>query len=641
MLTPTTCKGCGAPLEPDALFCPRCGTQTGRAREAVAPTALPVAPTRVGPSTPVASGELVPATRVATDPMIGREVIGQYVIRAKLGEGGMGSVYIADQPSVGRQAVVKVMHPELSRDPSVAPRFEIEARAASLLNHPHIVTIYNYGAMEDGTLFLAMEHCAGPSLDKVLQEGPLSSERTARIGAQICDALAEAHRRGVVHRDLKPSNLILTDVGRQHDFVKVLDFGIAKVEGVRMTRTGTFVGTPQYMSPEQFRGEKPDGRADLYSLGVMLFEMVTGRSLFESDGAAGYMHKHLSEQPVPPRVIVPELSVAPALEAAILRSLAKERDGRFTDADEMGRALEACLAAPQAVSPLTAPERPRSSRRVGLAAAAAAVVAAGGVALVFTLRDGGTPQLPSPGSAPTGVAWQTTHDSRLPSAHESVRAARPAAADAALPQVAAKVGDVPRPQRARPRVARNVAGARVASRGEGREGRGNMVTVAAPPTEAASGGQAAPVGGQADPVGIPRVAGPRPAGKEGIAELRRVMSTAKVPASTYDNTLQEYNGLAEAKRPEYLAQILATYRRPGLQFSAKERQPLEKLKQLFLSMEAKGGLTVEERSRVYDSTVGEVDKNSGYPVKDRPFYKRMAILNLIRTYASDPSTVLR
>jgi hypothetical protein len=171
-----------------------------------------------------------------------------------------------------------------------------------------------------------------------------------------------------------------------------------------------------------------------------------------------------------------------------------------------------------------------------------------------------------------------------------------------------------------------------------------MVTVAAAPAEAAVGGQAEPAGGQAEPAGAPTVVGPRPpppAGKDGLAELRRVMSTAKVPASTYDSTVQQYSGVAEDKRRDYLASLLATYRKPALQFTAKERQPLERLKQVFLGMEAKGGLTVEERRRVYDAAVGDVDKNTSYPAKDRPFYKRMAILNLIRTYASDPSTVLR
>jgi eukaryotic-like serine/threonine-protein kinase len=336
MSTICRCNLCGAGHEIDALFCPHCGSTLG--------------------------GANARAITLPADPIIGREIIGQYIILQKLGEGGMGSVYLADQRSVGRRAVVKVMHPELTRDPSVAQRFAIEAKAASLLNHPHIITIYNYGAMEDGTLFLAMEHCAGCSLDGVLSRSALDSSRAALIGAQICDALAEAHRHGIVHRDLKPSNIMLVEVGRQRDFVKVLDFGIAKVEGTRMTRTGNIIGTPQYMSPEQLRGESLDGRSDLYSLGVLLYEMITGKMVFEAENTAGFMHKHLSEAPVPPRTRVPQLQISNGLEAVIMRALAKEPADRFHDADEMGRALEGCVNAPELPFPPAGQARQKSHR---------------------------------------------------------------------------------------------------------------------------------------------------------------------------------------------------------------------------------------------------------------------------------------
>src|SRR5215831_7197714 len=178
--------------------------------------------------------------RAPGDSLTGRTVIGQYLIRKKLGEGAMGAVYLADQITVDRRAVIKVLHPEL-RDPTWAARFEVEARAASQLNHPHIVTIYNYGAMEDGTLFLAMEHLDGPTLEQVLAKNKqLAPERAVAIAQQIARALAEAHRHGVVHRDVKPSNVMLVSRAGENDFVKVLDFGVAKVERPDGTQTGLF-----------------------------------------------------------------------------------------------------------------------------------------------------------------------------------------------------------------------------------------------------------------------------------------------------------------------------------------------------------------------------------------------------------------
>ena len=217
----------------------------------------------------------------APDGNLGRRLIEQYVLVEKIGEGGMGAVYLADQPTMGRRAVVKLLHPALSRDPQVAARFNLEARAAAALNHPHIVTVYNYGAFADGVLYLAMEHLDGRDLERAIEEsGRMSPTRAVHVARQICDALGEAHARGVVHRDLKPSNVMLVTRGRDDEFVKVLDFGIAKVRGVALTATGMIFGTPEYMSPEQLRGGALDGRSDLYALGVVLFEMLSGRLPF-------------------------------------------------------------------------------------------------------------------------------------------------------------------------------------------------------------------------------------------------------------------------------------------------------------------------------------------------------------------------
>ena len=212
------------------------------------------------------------------DALIGRDILGQYVIRARIGEGGMGEVYLADQPAFGRTAVIKVLSRAGAARRDSAARFLLEAKAVSRLKHPNIVTVYNAGELEGGTMYLAMEHVEGRSLHEVIRsEAPFAPARAVAIAAQIADALAEAHRRGVIHRDLKPSNVMLVKREGRDELVKLLDFGIAKLDGVDLTSTGMACGTPAYMSPEQFNGQKLDGRTDLYSLGVVLFEMLVGK----------------------------------------------------------------------------------------------------------------------------------------------------------------------------------------------------------------------------------------------------------------------------------------------------------------------------------------------------------------------------
>ena len=278
------------------------------------------------------------------DPLIGTEVIGQYVIRRLLGKGGMGAVYLADQPSVGRRAVIKVLHPALSRDPGLVARFDVEARAASQLGHPNIVTIYNYGAMADGTLFLAMEHLDGQTLEEVIERGRQPVARAVDIVRQAAAALAEAHRRGVVHRDVKPSNVMLVSRGQAEDFVKVLDFGIAHVEGSDMTSTGAICGTPRYMSPEQLRGQKLDGRSDLYSLGCILFELVTGRAPFTAGSPLGLGYQHVHEAAPRASEVAPKARIPAALDAFLARALAKDPADRPRSAEaflaELRRVVE-------------------------------------------------------------------------------------------------------------------------------------------------------------------------------------------------------------------------------------------------------------------------------------------------------------
>jgi serine/threonine protein kinase len=310
------------------------------------------------------------AVRKHGDPLIGVEVIGQYVIRSKLGKGGMGAVYLADQKSVGRRAVIKVLHPALSRDPEIQSRFETEARAACQLNHPNIVTVFNYGAMDDGTLFLAMEHLDGETLAEAAAKR-LPLPRVVNIVSQIASALGEAHRRGVVHRDVKPTNIMLVSRDEQDDFVKVLDFGIAHIDGTRVTATGDICGTPTYMSPEQIRGKAVDGRSDLYSLGCMLFELLTGKVPFEGGNtiALAYMHTH--EDPPRPSSVAPKANIPLALDAFVARALAKNPADRPRDAaafrDELCAAVapeaEKATAAKQPASIEVAPAKPSTVSR--------------------------------------------------------------------------------------------------------------------------------------------------------------------------------------------------------------------------------------------------------------------------------------
>jgi Tol biopolymer transport system component/tRNA A-37 threonylcarbamoyl transferase component Bud32 len=270
--------------------------------------------------------------------MLGRDVIGQYVIQHKIGAGGMGAVYLADQPSMGRSAVIKVLHPWLSRDPEVATRFDNEARAVAKLSDPHIVQLFNYGDMGDGTLFLAMEHLDGRTLSQVLAaEGRLSVERAMHVALQVCEALAEAHRQGVVHRDLKPSNIMLLDKPGG-ELVKVLDFGVAKLAGSSQTTTGQPVGTPRYMSPEQLAGKGVDGRSDLYALGLVTYEMLAGQPPFEGKTAQAVLARHVTDPPPPLSTVRPQLPGG--FDAVMQRALAKVPADRYASMVDFGAALD-------------------------------------------------------------------------------------------------------------------------------------------------------------------------------------------------------------------------------------------------------------------------------------------------------------
>jgi serine/threonine-protein kinase len=284
------------------------------------------------------------------DPLLGQPLDGKFLIEKLLGVGGMGRVYKATQLSLDKQVCVKVLHRTMMGDPTLIGRFKREARAASRLNHPNSVTVIDFGqTAEDGSLYLVMEYIPGNDLGKVIrEERPFSEQRIVIIMDQVLSALADAHAAGIVHRDLKPENIMVTDLLGTKDFVKVLDFGIAKIqEGAAtdpgLTQVGMVCGTPEYMSPEQARGEALDARCDLYSAGVILYQMVTGRLPFSASNAMAVVTKHLTESAVPPRMIE-GIRVSSRLEAVILKAMSKDRKGRQPSALALQQELNAVLS---------------------------------------------------------------------------------------------------------------------------------------------------------------------------------------------------------------------------------------------------------------------------------------------------------
>ncbi|MEO1339060.1 MAG: serine/threonine-protein kinase, partial [Myxococcota bacterium] len=283
-----------------------------------------------------------------TDRLIGIELAGKYKIIQKIGEGGMGSVYIANQRPIDRKVAVKVLLSKLAEDEVAVKRFEQEAKAISRMQHPNTVTIYDFGRTierEDERLYIVMEYLRGQTLTQVLRsEGQLTSARAARIMRQVCASLSDAHATGIIHRDLKPDNIFLTEVGGDKDWVKVLDFGVAKLadaEGAgTLTQTGMIFGTPKYMSPEQAEGRPIDYRADIYALGVVLYELLVGRPPFLADTPVGLLLKHISEPPPPFSQVRPDLHIEPLIEAITMRALDKRPEGRQQVVSELAAELE-------------------------------------------------------------------------------------------------------------------------------------------------------------------------------------------------------------------------------------------------------------------------------------------------------------
>ena len=277
------------------------------------------------------------------DPLIGQVLDGRYRIEKLLGEGGMGIVYKGVHTTLGKPLAIKVLRPEVSKNEEILMRFRQEAQSASQIGNPHIIDISDFGTLPDGSTYFVMEFLTGKSLTAALADGQFTLHRTCNVVKQLAGALGAAHDVGIVHRDLKPDNVQLIERGGQKDFVKVLDFGIAKVGGStsKLTQAGQVFGTPHYMSPEQCAGTNVDHRTDIYAVGVMLYEMACGKVPFDADNLMGILTKHLYENPIAPRELAPPVNVPPTLEAIILKCLQKKPDQRYQSMAELAEDLDA------------------------------------------------------------------------------------------------------------------------------------------------------------------------------------------------------------------------------------------------------------------------------------------------------------
>jgi serine/threonine protein kinase len=328
------CSSCRSPNTLDARFCNNCGaTLTGSNSTFDADTLVTTTEATAEAQTP------------QNDPLIGRTIEGKYRIDSSIGAGGMGAVYRSTRLLIGDEVAIKILHAERVVDPHASERFRREAQAAARLKHPNAVSIYDFGVSSDGLQYLVMELIEGKSLREVTrQQGPLDASLAAEVTSQVCAALDDAHRQHIVHRDIKPDNIILNSSAAGLR-VKVLDFGIAKLRddtASHLTQTGSVMGTPHYMSPEQCLGEELDDRADIYSVGVVLFEMLCGRVPFNAPISTAVVVQHVNQPPPPLRTINP--SISSQMEAAVLHALEKRREARPQTAIAFAREVTAAVS---------------------------------------------------------------------------------------------------------------------------------------------------------------------------------------------------------------------------------------------------------------------------------------------------------
>jgi serine/threonine protein kinase len=311
------CPQCGTEYELDQRFCPK-------------------------------DGSTLKSQNAAGD-LVGTIIADRYHVLRKLGEGGMGTVYLAEHVKMGRKSAVKVMNPGMVHDADAISRFNREAANASKINHANVAAVYDFGETSDGVIYLAMEFVEGPPLTKIIEEsGALPPLRAADIARQAAEALAVAHDMGIVHRDLKPDNIMLTKNRDGTDCVKVVDFGIAKVannDAQKVTRTGLVVGTPEYMSPEQLAGDKLDGRSDIYSLGLVSFAMLTGKLPFPGETLQESMIARLTDEPARLVEMKADVNWPASVQTVMDKALQRDAELRYASANEFGRDLFAAIAA--------------------------------------------------------------------------------------------------------------------------------------------------------------------------------------------------------------------------------------------------------------------------------------------------------
>ena len=388
------CPSCNSPLEHNARFCGVCGFRllqqaagasgapgpaaqpqpknltTARAATP-APGALPaVAPKVVGvPAGGTPKPGRIPRLRKSGDEIYINQVLnGRFKVESKIGEGGFGAVYRGVQLATGRKVALKLLHPEMTKDENLVARFEREGRVLCNLRDAHTITTYDFDRTGDGTLYIAMELLEGKSLHQLFHdEAPLEWKRMFKILIEMCSSLAEAHAQGIVHRDLKPENVYLEPRSGNPEFVKILDFGIAKVmrgdtidpQSPQLTATGQTLGTLEYMSPEQLMGKPLDGRSDVYALGVVSYEMITGRLPFpDAKGPAGLITAQLKQTPLPPSQANPRVTIPNTAERVILKCLEKDKNNRFPDVSALAVAMQEVLQSISDLSLLRAQSSP-------------------------------------------------------------------------------------------------------------------------------------------------------------------------------------------------------------------------------------------------------------------------------------------
>ena len=319
---------------------------------------------------------VTPFSEMATDnqdPFVGRDVLdGKFRILKRIGAGGMGSVYRAEEPEMGREVAIKILHPKLKGRSDLVSRFRREARAMSQLKHPNTVRVFMYGELEDGSLYIVMEMLDGRNLNQtVRKEGPLLPSRAIPILVSCCHALHEAHEMGIVHRDLKPENIFVCNQAGMKDHAKVLDFGLAKVTEAQMqpgsmilTQEGMVFGTPEFMSPEQARGLILDARSDIYSLACILYEALTGKLPFDAKTPMEYVGKHVTAPPILLDDRIPGRAFPKGLGAVLDKALSKDPAQRFQTAVELAEALEPFSGV---VGTGTSPQSPASEKTAATA----------------------------------------------------------------------------------------------------------------------------------------------------------------------------------------------------------------------------------------------------------------------------------